>query len=74
MLLLNPAIATDISQMWYADDASAGHSWWDHVICLGPDFGHFPNAAKACLIVKPQHLCRALERERDVSCWLTTLS
>ena len=29
-----------VSQMWYADDASAGgslqslRSWWDHLICL----------------------------------------
>ena len=55
----------DVSQMWYADDASVGGSlqslrcWWDHLICLGPDFGYFPNAIKTCLIVKPQHLRKA---------------
>ena len=49
----------DVSQMWYADDTSAGgslqslHCWWDHLICLGPDFGYFPNAIKTRLIVKP---------------------
>ena len=37
----------EVSQMWYADDASVGgsleslHSWWDSLICLGPDFGYF---------------------------------
>ena len=51
--------------MWYADDALAGGSlqnlrcWWDNLICLGPDFGYFPNAVKTCLIVKPQHLHKA---------------
>ena len=50
--------------MWYVDDASAGgslqslRSWWDHLQCLGPDFGYFPNAVKTCLIVKQQHLCK----------------
>ena len=37
-----------------------GPCWWDHLICLGPDFGYFPNAIKTCLIVKPQHLRKAL--------------
>jgi len=37
----------DVSQMQYADDASAGgslqslRSWWDHIQCLGPDFRYF---------------------------------
>jgi len=53
------------SQMRYTYDASAGgplqslHSWWDSLICLGPEFGYFPNASKACLIVKPQYLRKA---------------
>jgi len=55
----------NVSQMWYADDPSAGgsleslRSWWDHLQYLGPDFGYFPNAVKICLIVKPQHLRKA---------------
>ena len=37
----------EVSQMWYAEDASAGdslesfHSWWDSLICFGPDIGHY---------------------------------
>jgi len=55
--LIQKLAGIDVSQMWYADDASAGGSlqslcaWWDH---LGPDYGYFPNAVKTCLIVKPQ--------------------
>jgi len=55
----------EVSQMWYADDASAGgsllnlRSWWDYVVRLGPEFGYNPNASKTCLIVKSQHLCKA---------------
>ena len=51
--------------MWYADDASAGgslqslRSWWDCLICSGPQFGYYPNATKTCLIVKFQHLRKA---------------
>ena len=54
-----------VSQMWYADDASAGgsllnlRSWWDCVVRLGPEFGYNPNASKTCLIVKSQHLRKA---------------
>ena len=72
--LIQKLVNIDVSQMWYADDASAGgslqslHCWWDNLICLGPDFGYFPNAIKTCIIVKPQHLrkARALYRGTDV--------
>ena len=57
--------AIKVSQLWYADDASAGgslcglRSRWDRLVCLGPDYGYCPNAAKTCLIVKPTLLCQA---------------
>ena len=54
--LIQKSANIDVSQMWYADDTSAGGSlqslcsWWDHLICLGPDFGYFPKAVKTCLL------------------------
>ena len=45
-------------QTWYADDASAGgkllhvRSWWDQLLCHGPDFGYHVNSKKSWLIVK----------------------
>ena len=47
-----------MTQVWYADDASAGGSllklrqWWDKLTSFGPDFGYFPNASKSWLVVK----------------------
>ena len=52
----------NVSQIWYADDASAGgdlrglRCWWDKLSRLGPDYGYFPNP---CLIVKPSFLHQA---------------
>ena len=52
----------DVSQVWYADDATAGGKlvsllcWWRHLLAYGPMYGYFPNAAKTCLIVKPDQL------------------
>ena len=52
----------DVSQVWYADDATAAGQlspllhWWKHLLKYGPMYGYFPNAAKTSLIVKPdQH-------------------
>ena len=52
----------EVTQSWYADDASAGgrleglRRWWDKLDTLGPKFGYFPNAGKTWLVVKPEHL------------------
>ena len=52
----------DISQVWYVDDATAAGKlvplllWWKHLLTCGPMYGYFPNAAKTCLIVKPDQL------------------
>ena len=52
----------DISQVWYADDATAAGQlepllqWWKLVSSMGPRYGYFPNAIKTYLIVKPQCL------------------
>ena len=50
------------SQVWFADDASAGgpllalRLWWDALVHQGPLYGYFPNARKTGLVVKPEQL------------------
>ena len=47
-------------ETWFADDATTVGclsfmlQWWQHLTSDGPDFGHFPNASKTVLIVKPE--------------------
>ena len=55
----------DITQVWYADNASAAgnlpsiRTWWDRIRSLGPAFGYHANACKMWLIAKEQHLSKA---------------
>ena len=48
-----------VTQVWYADDASAGgrtsdlRVWWDSLVSYGPHFGYNPNPCKTWLVVKP---------------------
>jgi len=57
----------DISQVWYADDATAAGKLqslferWKHIIHLGPCYGYFPKVAKTFTIVKPELLDSARE-------------
>ena len=57
----------DVTQIWYADDASGVgrlpclRSWWDQINSLGPGFGYFANAVKTWLITKEEHLADAKE-------------
>ena len=50
--------SSDVSQVWYADDASASGSlsnlrlWWDNLSSHGPSFGYNPNASKTWLLTK----------------------
>ena len=58
-------MVSDISQAWFADDASAVGSlsslltWWQHLSSAGPNHGYSTNAVKTALIVKPEYLCTA---------------
>ena len=51
----------DVSQVWYADDASAVgkidrlQEWWSQLISQGPKFSYFPNATKTWLVTKEKH-------------------
>ena len=55
----------DVSQVWYADDASAAgritrlREWWNELASLGPKFGYFTNATKTWLVTKEKHLTLA---------------
>ena len=57
----------NVTQVWYADDASAGGRtsdlcvWWDSLVSYGPRFGYNPNPCKTWLVVKPEHLPAAEE-------------
>ena len=56
-----------VSQVWYADDASAAstinslHEWWIKLTTLGPMFGYFVNADKTWLVTKEEHVASAIE-------------
>ena len=60
----------DVTQAWYADDASAGgrtsdlRVWWDNLLSCGPQFGYNPNSCKTWLVVKPVHLPAAEQHFR----------
>ena len=62
MVPLIHRLGGEVTQSWYADDASAGgrlgalRRWWDKLGTMGPKFGYFPNAGKIWLVVKPEHL------------------
>ena len=49
-LSLIDRLPSDVTQVWYADDAAAVgrldllRRWWDSLASLGPDFGYFPTS------------------------------
>ncbi len=55
-----------VTQVWYADDASALGSitnirnWWDKLTNTGPSFGYHANPAKTWLVAKDTHLSEAI--------------
>ena len=48
------------TQLWYADDASAGgtlselHNWFDLLCSRGPSFGYHPEPTKSFVVVNEQ--------------------
>ena len=57
----------DVSQVWYADDASAVGKidrlceWWSQLASQGPKFGYFASATKTWLVTKEKHLTTATD-------------
>ena len=68
----------DITQVWYADDASAAGSlssiraWWDRIKSLGPAIGYYANRCKTWLVTKEQHLPKAEELFKDIDVKITS--
>ena len=56
--LVSHAKTADVTQAWFADDASAAdkliqlHKWWTVLAEVGPRYGYFVNAPKTWLVVK----------------------
>ena len=54
-----------VTQVWYADDASALGSitnlcqWWDVLLRVGPSYGYNPNPSKTWLVTKREFLTNA---------------
>ena len=68
---------SEVSQAWFADDATAEGSlssllqWWQHLSSIGPKFGYCPNALKTVLIVKPEYFIDAKSIFADTNIQIT---
>ena len=66
-LIKNLEEVTEVTQLWYADDASAAgslsnlKSWWVKLTELGKEFGYLPNAGKTSLLVSIDNYEKACE-------------
>ena len=69
--------ANDTTQVWYADDVSAGGTvsgvctWREKLVEYGPQSGNFPKASKSSIIVKPGYEAKALEKFDDTDLIVT---
>ena len=68
----------NVTQVWYADDASASGSlsslrkWWDNLCSSRPAYGYHANATKTWLITKDSHMAKAREIFQDTQVNITT--
>ena len=76
--LINTLQGPQISQVWFADDATAGGSingfydWWCALKSKGPSYGYFVNTSKTWLIVKPEYRNLANEVFRNTGISVTS--
>jgi len=69
---------THWTQLWYADDASAGgllpdlRQWFSLLCSRGPDFGYFPEPRKCILVVNEQFRAEAEAVFRDLGVQVVT--
>ena len=68
----------DVSQVWYADDASAARKivrlceWWSQLSTQGPKYGYFANATKTWLVTKVKHYVTATASFADTGVQVTS--
>ena len=59
--------SSDVTQLWYADDATAGGEfqelkrWWDNINAIGKTFGYYANEKKTILPIREESYERACE-------------
>ena len=69
---------SELRQIWYADDASAGgkltnlKKWWDNLSREGPSFGYFVNPQKTWLVTKDNFFSSASAMFDDTMVNITT--
>ena len=67
----------EVTQVWFADGATAGgklldlRGWWDQLVECGNEYGYSANASNTWLVVKPEHLTRAMEIFADSEVQIT---
>ena len=77
-LLLIHRVNESVTQVWYADDATATGSmealrtWWDDLVSYGPQYGYHVNTSKTWLITKEEHHAEAAALFQDTSVNITT--
>ena len=77
-LIKNVNSDLSVTQVWYADDATAAGSitnlrvWWDALVTLGPKFGYHVNPSKTHLITKDGHHSKASEVFKDTKVNVTS--
>ena len=70
-------VSRNVTQVWYADDASGVGSvnhlreWWDKISSIGPNFGYFANASKSWLVTKEDHFSKATAAFADTDVKIT---
>ena len=68
----------ELTQIWYADDASAGgkltnlKKWWDNLSRAGPSFVYFVNPQKTWLVTKDNFFLSGSEIFEDTMVNITT--
>ena len=70
-------VSGNITQVWYADDASGVGSvnhlreWWDKISSIGPNFRYFANASESWLVTKEDHFSKATATFADTGVKIT---
>ena len=79
LALIKPSLQPELmKQIAYADDLGGGskletlREWWHRTNQFGPAFGYYPKPSKSWLIVKAEHLDKAVELFEGTGINITT--